>query len=82
MKKEESRNIEFITFNGFYRRGDEDDTLHKHSEGTYSLYCQGLKTGPEAIGDEDVFNGVCFDTDGTPIAEWRIDGSEKYFTIE
>ena len=76
--------IEYVVFEGYYSSIGDADELHKHTYATETLYNIAFNgTNERAVEDNaDVFNGVCFDTDGKPLAEWLIEGDEVYFNIE
>lgn len=82
LKDMEHLNVLNVIYNGYYSGTGDEDYLHKHTIATEHLYNRAIaRSYGGEIGPDDVFNGVCFDQDGTPLAEWYIDGAEEYLPI-
>lgn len=83
MKQIKELDVQYIVLNGYYSNKDDGNDLLQHTNETYALYIKGLNEtyDGDLTDNEDVFNGVCFNDDGSPLAEWLINGKEEYFTI-
>lgn len=74
--------VQYIIFKGYYTNKDDGHELHDHTPETLLLYNKGLDMFPVTEENNDTFNGVCFDENFKPLAEWQIDGVEKYYEID
>jgi hypothetical protein len=86
MEKIKKLDVQYIIFNGYYTNKDDGEELQEHTEETLALWHKGFEMydfgDKDFTENEDVFNGICFDVDGMPLAEWWIDGTEEYFEIK
>lgn len=74
---------QYIVFNGYYSNQDDGNALQPHTQETKALYEKGFTTYQGDLADNwDMYNGVWFDKDGSPLAEWWIDNDVRYFPIE
>lgn len=74
--------VAFININGYYSNKDDQQQLKKHTYVTQKLFSEAFnRTTPSRLTPEDYFEGVCFDKDNTPLAEWFVDGAEEYIKI-
>ncbi len=82
MEKLKELDVQYIVFNGYYTNKDDGEELQKHTDETITLWHKGFNMYQFNTEDDDVFNGVCFDENNNPLAEWWIDGAEEYFEIK